>query len=329
MRKLVLVLSLVFVLPFQAQASPQTWGEDFLRRYRGGEEDTLARLAEHQADIESTLYSELFKVISEDVKYQDYRINFDVFTGSPADILSLKLLNAKSNGDGASLVVETGYTGVRGPTTTKVELLLTKTGPQDYKISDVVYTDWSTPTRLSTLLEQIQHPAYTTEPLDLVPENLKPGRRLVKDQSFLFSEGGLYPLRFVTSTSSGSTPHLELFVHSGDNSVETVELSKTVPSSWKFDQIQALAFGDFNQDGFGPDVLCVASFMTGAGPTAAQPFPVTRVFYRTRFQGLKHSNGDPYKTDPKLNKQFDDKGVQTVSEALEALPVVLPILIER
>ena len=319
MRKLLIVLSLLLVLPIQAQASPQTWGEDFLQRYRGGKEDTLARLADHRDDIDSELYSELFKVISEDVKYQDYRINFDVFTGSPANVLSLKILNAKSNGDSASLVVETGYTGVRGPTTTKVELLLTKTGPQEYEISDVVYTDWSTPTKLSTLLERIQHPDYTTEPLDLIPDNLKTGRKVVKEQSFLFSEGGLYPLRFVTSTSGGSTPHLELFVHSGDNSVETVELAKTVPTSWRFDQIQALAFGDFNQDGFGPDVLCVASFMSGAGPTAAQPFPVTRIFYRTGYQGLKHSNGDPYKADPKLNKQFDDNEVETVSDALKLI----------
>ena len=314
MKNLSILLFFLTLLQIQVLASPKEWGESFLERYRQGDEDILARLTRHRAEIDGNLYSELFKVLSDDVKYEDYRINFDVITGSPSNVTSLRILKAEES----SILVETGYEGARGPATTRVKLLLKNDPSGGYKVADVVYTDWSTPTNLSALLQQIQNPDYSTEPLDLTPDFVT-GRRLLKDQSFLFSEGGLYPLRFVSSVSDGNKPHLELYAHEGNGGLEPVKLTDTVPSSWKFQDIQALAFGDFNQDGFGPDVLCVATYVTGAGPTGAQPFPVTRVFYRTRYKGIKQSKGDPYSTDPKKNKLFDEKEITTISAALRLL----------
>lgn len=46
---------------------------------------------------------------------------------------------------------------------------------------------------------------------------------------------------------------------------------------------------------------------------------MTRVFYRTRYKGIKQSKGDPYNTDPKQNKLFDKNGINTISEALRLL----------
>ncbi len=314
MKRPLVALFVLLSLQSAAFAEPRKWAESFLDRYRAAGDDQLTRLTALKGDLELELYNEAFKVLSEDVKYDDYRINFDLFTGSPSNVRSVVVLDAEAHREEAWATLYTEYDGVRGPAYTQVDLDLKKTGPNDWQIVDVVYTDWSTPTRLKKLLHQLQNPKYSTEPLDLTPDLAKE-RRLNRKQSFLFSEGGLYPLRFITSTSDGNTPHLELSVHEGAGGVEKIELSETVPSSWRFQNVEALAFGDFNGDGFGPDVLCVASYLTDTGPSA-----VARVFYRTRYKGIKHSNGDSYKADPKLNKQFDEKGVSTISEALEVLP---------
>ena len=86
---------------------------------------------------------------------------------------------------------------------------------------------------------------------------------------------------------------------------------RELPSSWNFDKLSSVAFGDFDKDGKGPDVLTITEHMTGIGPDGARPFPVASLYSLTEdFQ---------YRVDENLNKKLEDSQAGTISQAEEAL----------
>ncbi len=48
--------------------------------------------------------------------------------------------------------------------------------------------------------------------------------------------------------------------------------------TWRLDEIKAIAFIDMNFDGY-TDVTIIQDFMTGIGPTGAQPFSISTVYF--------------------------------------------------
>ena len=82
-------------------------------------------------------------------------------------------------------------------------------------------------------------------------------------------------------------------------------------SAWNFWDLKAISFDDFNGDGLGPDIIAIAEYMTGAGPEAAQPFPVVTVQFR--------EPGGFFTANAEIDQQLSDQGISTISEVRAAL----------
>ena len=82
-------------------------------------------------------------------------------------------------------------------------------------------------------------------------------------------------------------------------------------TAWNFYQLNAVAFEDINNDGLGPDIVAIADYMTGAGPQAAQPFPVTTVHF-------KDARGF-FAADEATEELLSEQGAATIAEVRSAL----------
>jgi len=94
-----------------------------------------------------------------------------------------------------------------------------------------------------------------------------------------------------------------------------VEGQKTYPlpqsadaKSWKRDKVKGVWFGKLDKDDL-TDVIAIADYMTGIGPTAAQPFPV--VFY---YFG---SGPRTFRLDEALSRKATDKRITSLTAARE------------
>ncbi|WP_127588947.1 hypothetical protein [Paenibacillus koleovorans] len=82
--------------------------------------------------------------------------------------------------------------------------------------------------------------------------------------------------------------------------------SFTGNTGWWLYDIRAVAFRDVNQDGW-KDVIVIADYMTGVGPTGAQPFPIAGIYYQL---------GNRFVTNPdldvKLNRTRENETIEKV-----------------
>lgn len=78
-------------------------------------------------------------------------------------------------------------------------------------------------------------------------------------------------------------------------------------SSWSADHLDAVTFKDFDGDGI-DDVGVVASYLTGIGPTGAQPFPVAEIYRGDGKGGFHH--------DAAWAKKLEKAKVKTMKDLL-------------
>ena len=82
-------------------------------------------------------------------------------------------------------------------------------------------------------------------------------------------------------------------------------------AAWNFWDLKAISFDDVNGDGLGPDIIAITEYMTGAGPEAAQPFPIITVQFREA--------GGFFTANAEIDRQLSDQGLSTISEVQAAL----------
>ncbi|MGB0560335.1 MAG: hypothetical protein ACPGVO_00835 [Spirulinaceae cyanobacterium] len=160
----------------------------------------------------------------------------------------------------------------------------------------------------------------STSVLDLVLSELSPDRELVGDQSFLLDVPNVGEVAFVTTkfNPQGATRlRLDWRPSTSENAYYPLPVAEAIPE-WILWEVKAIAFGDYNQDGLGPDVIAIADFIVGAGPRGSEPFPVATVYF---YQG-----NNVFTTDVALNRTLAAQGAATVGAVIPEIEHYLDVL---
>ena len=154
--------------------------------------------------------------------------------------------------------------------------------------------------------------AYTTQPLNqaelaLIESELGPDEEVFEAHSFAITLSEMGDVVFVTSRvyREGAPDRLALRFRDVDGSYVPLVPNPDTPD-WTLWDVNAVAFEDVNTDGAGPDIVVIAEYMTGIGPTGAQPFPIATVFF---------NDGDDYfATDSYVDELLSSRGVETIAD---------------
>lgn len=135
-------------------------------------------------------------------------------------------------------------------------------------------------------------------------------RRIIPEQSFVLTMPAGWELMLIASESQVDNIdrlHFDWKSPTSEGGYFPLPADPTISTNWTFWELKAVSFGDFDGDGLGPDVIAIAEYTTGAGPTGAQPFPAATVYF------LKA----PYTTttDAALNRALQERGVGTIDGA--------------
>ncbi|MGD1905709.1 MAG: hypothetical protein ACFB0C_06915 [Leptolyngbyaceae cyanobacterium] len=130
---------------------------------------------------------------------------------------------------------------------------------------------------------------------------------LIIDQSFWLDTRDMGEVAFV-ATQIGDDLELLLLLPHG-------EISQVLPpnedaASWILWGMKAVTFLELDFDGAEPDIIVLADYITGVGPTGSEPFTVATVYL---------NQGDYFTTDPSVNRYLTDRNVQTLAEAEDIL----------
>lgn len=176
----------------------------------------------------------------------------------------------------------------------------------------------------ATLAHRVTYPAQplgnSTSVLDLVLSELSPNRELIADQSFLLDVPNVGEVALVTSKlnpQGAARLRLDWRPSTGENAYYPLPVAEAIPQ-WILWEVKAIAFGDYNQDGLGPDVIAIAEFITGAGPTGSEPFPIATVYF---YQG-----NNVFTTDIALNRTLEEQRVATIGAAIPEIKTYFEIL---
>ena len=156
----------------------------------------------------------------------------------------------------------------------------------------------------------------TTDALAQIESELGSSEEVFSDHSFTLDVPDLGNVAFVASRSSrpDGKPFGSLVMRLRFPDGEYQPLVPANPGQempWNFWSLNAVAFEDVNGDGLGPDIVAIADYMTGAGPEAAQPFPVTTVQFREP-SGF-------FIADAEVDEQLSSEGISTIAEVRNAL----------
>lgn len=159
--------------------------------------------------------------------------------------------------------------------------------------------------------------AYTAQPLNqaelaLIESELGFSEEVFEAHSFAVTLSNRGDVAFVASKikREGAPDRLALRFRDVDGSYVPLVPNPEIPD-WTLWDVDAVAFDDVNADGAGPDIVVIAEYMTGAGPTGAQPFPVATVFF--------NDGEDYFATDSSVDELLSSRGVETVSDVKTAL----------
>ncbi len=142
-----------------------------------------------------------------------------------------------------------------------------------------------------------------------------PDQRLIANQVFRVNFQGFGSCTFVPLVKSAENrPKLSLNLAKLEQIIYTFPASDAA-ETWAFFELTAVAFRDVNQDGF-EDVITIAQYLTGAGPTGAEPFPVATVYF--------NDQGKAFQLDESLNRQLEQAHTKTIGEVLRALKRKFP-----
>lgn len=155
----------------------------------------------------------------------------------------------------------------------------------------------------------------TAAELGWVERNLGASERNINvDQSFWVNLRGLGEVAFVlteaVTDSSTAINDLEIFVMSPSGEVVHQLPPDTDTESWVLWEIKAVSFMELDFDGSEPDVIVIADYITGIGPTGSEPFPVTTVYL---------NQGSRFIVDQQASRFVTDQGASTIAEAEEIL----------
>ncbi|ESA33568.1 lipoprotein [Leptolyngbya sp. Heron Island J] len=153
---------------------------------------------------------------------------------------------------------------------------------------------------------------HTAQPLNqaelaLIESELGFDEEIFEAHSFAITLSDMGDVAFVTSRvyREGAPDRLALRFRDVDGSYVPLVPNPDTPD-WTLWDVDAVAFEDVNSDGAGPDIIVIAEYMTGIGPTGAQPFPVATVFF---------NDGDDYfATDSYIDELLSTRGVETIAD---------------
>lgn len=127
------------------------------------------------------------------------------------------------------------------------------------------------------------------------------GFEIFEDQSFWTELEGWGKVRFVSGEESvDGTYKLQLYLV--DDGTVIYKFPEFYGNQWSMlDELEAVSFQDVNMDGL-KDILIIADYMTGVGPTGAEPFPVGSIY----FQKGKEFHNIPELDDEILDEQKNE-----------------------
>ncbi|MEO0768025.1 MAG: hypothetical protein AAFY72_01115 [Cyanobacteria bacterium J06649_4] len=153
------------------------------------------------------------------------------------------------------------------------------------------------------------------EAIARIAADLGPEQTLITDHSFSFdlSDGQSGSISdgkasLVVSEAEQNTAFLSLDLYDADGN------NYPLPShaeGWWFQEVQAVSFDELNGDGQGPDIIVIADYITGIGPTGSQPFSVAKAYF--------YDGNNQYRTDEAINELLVEKEVNTIAGAKAVL----------
>ncbi|MEO1590101.1 MAG: hypothetical protein AAFU71_02290 [Cyanobacteria bacterium J06632_22] len=137
------------------------------------------------------------------------------------------------------------------------------------------------------------------------------GRQIISEHSFVVPYDGARSAAVVLSEQANpgvNDLRIDLFETDG-RWIQTLP-NNAMADAWMLWEVKAVSFTELLFDGPEPDVIVLAEYMVGAGPNAAQPFPVATVYL---------NEGGTFVTHQDTNDYLTERGVQTISEAEDVL----------
>ncbi|MEO0805025.1 MAG: hypothetical protein AAFY33_01850 [Cyanobacteria bacterium J06643_4] len=130
--------------------------------------------------------------------------------------------------------------------------------------------------------------------------------RLLPEHSFQLTYSDVGEANFVAAFSTeDSLRGLRLFLASADSGFHALPAHH---EDYYMKELKAVSFQDLSDISAGPDIIVIAEYITGIGPTGNEPFPVTTVY---SYQG----NGQ-YSRAGFISELLTNTGVATIAEAL-------------
>ncbi|MEL6352304.1 MAG: hypothetical protein AAFR58_11090 [Cyanobacteria bacterium J06627_28] len=139
--------------------------------------------------------------------------------------------------------------------------------------------------------------------LSAIAQEIPSGQTLIEDQSFALTLPVIGRADFIAAQDENND--LLLSLRTDSNEYETLYQSV----QWQSWDVKAVAFEDIHQDGDGPDIVVIADYVTGIGPTGAQPFSVAHILF--------NRGDDSFQSDFSVDQILSDREANTVSEVIE------------
>jgi hypothetical protein len=146
--------------------------------------------------------------------------------------------------------------------------------------------------------------------------NYVPGFSIIKDQSFWVDLENWGKVYFLSASGEGefSLDSLYMYLVDKDNNI-LYEFPYFYGNGMMFSGMRAVAFKDVNKDGF-KDIIVIAAYMTGIGPTGAEEYPVAGIYFQ---------KGKEFVTLPELDEEINSSGknetVDMVTKYLEGINI--------
>ena len=103
-----------------------------------------------------------------------------------------------------------------------------------------------------------------------------------ESQSFKTSFKHFKKVKFVSFVDSSSGPSkLHLYLLRDGDIVTVLPEFQTEVSSWSYEAMSAISFKDIDKDGL-KDIIVMAYYVTGIGPTGMRPFLVKDIYFQTK-----------------------------------------------
>lgn len=142
----------------------------------------------------------------------------------------------------------------------------------------------------------------STARLNQIESELEDAETLIRDHAFTVNLSRLGAVDFVPVAVRDDRDSLALRLRDKNGRYTSLFLS----DMWSFYGLDAVAFEDINGDGLGPDVVAIAQYITGVGPTGGQPFPYPTV--------LLNDGKDGFSTDVTIENLLSENDAVTIAE---------------